>query len=184
MQSRPYLYLLSLAALVSLGCSNRTVTALPEPIGREIEYIELYMSRASSSGTEFEQYKVSPGGIYMECGDIYRGRPTPVTQDFKNSSPELLNSLTPLAEDIISTMKKDPQKLEAPGKSNSMFDPGILNLSIGIGNDKLDLHTSVDAAVNAINPLERKIKRLIQTIRNRLGNSDCGKNDFYGIPPV
>ena len=166
------------------ACSSQEVSSAPPPVPPEsVNYIELFMSRASATQAEFEQYKVSEGGIFVECGEVVRGRPKPRTQDFRPASLDVLDALAPLAKDVGAIIKKENPSLDPPSPGDSMFDAGVVTLAVGIGSDKVDISTSVNAIANAVNPPERKIRRLVQAIREATGNDDCGKNSFYGINP-
>lgn len=133
------------------------------------------------SAAEFEQYKVSPGGVFAECGAFSRGRTHPEHQSFAPATPEKKRELEVAAWDVYDYISEHPQSFDAPGRSDGMFDPGQFTLVVDSGEKRIEVKTSVNAIANSSAPAERKILRLATLIRGSSPGSSCGRHDFYGI---
>lgn len=169
-----------LIPLICAGCSaqNRVDT----PSAAPVEYVDLFMRRASASESEFEQYKISPGGVFLECGEFIRGRPEPQNQRFIPSDKIDLTEVREKAATVSRVVGGNNSGLPSPGKGDSMFDPGQFVLSIGEGGVTLDLKTSINAVSDATDPTLKAMKSLAVAVRRALKTDNCGKDDFYGIP--
>lgn len=171
---------LPLVVLLFAGCAEHALK--PSAPQAPVEYIDLFMRRASASEVEFEQYKISPGGIFLECGEFVRGRPAPEDQKFIPSDSVDLSEVREKAATVKRLIDESPGGLPTPGKGDSMFDPGQFLVSIGQGSSNIDLKTTINAVSDAADPAARALKSLAVAVRRALKTEDCGKNDFYGIP--
>lgn len=166
------------AMLFAAGCAA-SVDRQPLPV---TDYMEFFMRRASSSESEFEQYKISPGGVFIECGEFVRGRPEPTTQKFIPSDSLELAAVREKAAVVQRLISAENSPLPPEGKGDSMFDPGQFSLSLGEGENLVELKTTVNAVSDADTPITRSLKSFAVTLRKALKTEDCGKDDFYGIP--
>ena len=181
----------SLCALCFISCANPNLPPQNEsPVKANTQtqaptspdYIELFMKRASSLETAFEQYKVTPGGAFIECGEVRNGHPTPSTQDFRSKDAVDLKDSFDKAQQLLTALLKEPPALPKPDKGTSMFDGGEISIKVGNAYSMKEMRTTLNEVANAETPITRLAKILSTTLRKTLKSQDCGKDDFYGIP--
>jgi len=181
--------LLCASFLVLSGCSyiseivsdtESTTDSLPAP-----RTIELFLSRASLTSTDFEQYKLSNSSVYFECGEIRRGRFLPRQQEFIEVAPELQNEIFAAANTTLDHRTKNKYELDPPGKNKNLADPGIFTLTIvPASGEPVLLPTSLDSITERGRELERNMERLAKLMRKSAGNNVCGSPSFYGLQPL
>jgi hypothetical protein len=165
---------------VSAACSS-SQPLTPDTVVNltKIQGIELFMSRAHLSDTEFEQYKLGEGTLFSECGSIRRGRFLPQSHEITRLSAEQLKSLHTLAGSI----QKKPSKnqLEAPGDNSWLADPGQFSLLIESEAGAQKINASLDSISSASTTHERELKAIASEMRQLAGGSPCGNNTFFGL---
>lgn len=162
------------------GCGG-AVEPSPAPESFKPEFIQLFLSRAELASAEFEQFKLSPGGIFVECGNFSRGKTIPNSQDFKQVSSDLLEKIRAASWDTVEFTKRSGSDLPEPGVSDSLFDPGQALFVVQSQGKPIEIKTSVNALASANGILETKLRRLARLVREAGQSGSCGKGDFYGI---
>lgn len=162
------------------GSNSITPSVLESPSG--VDFVELFLIRASSTQSEFEQYKASTQGTFVECGIVSNSRAKPEHQRFAPLEPDSFSSVAKAAEVFLISYQNGKSEFPSSGLGKSMFDPGALTISIGSSAGITNVKTSVDAVSNAESGTALKLKNLVREIRQNLGDQACGSKDFYGIP--
>lgn len=143
---------------------------------------ELYIARASLTGTEYEQYKLLPMGIYQECGLIRRGRSVVGQQGIltlpQSARAEMATLISALSERMLSN---PPEHMPTPGTNADMFDPGKFLLTGYADGKPLSIKTSFDAVVNGSSELEQAMARLAETARGVSETPPCKNIEFFGL---
>lgn len=168
-------------ALFFSACATQTP---PATESESFEFLELYLSRGSLSTTEFEQYKISPGGIFIECGELKGGRAIPTSQEFKRYEEGTFSEIRKRAHEALTYLNTHTNSFEPPGKTSSLFDPGQFLLTISFGKEKKEVRTSVNAVSQELDVPTSMIKKLTQAVRKTVNADVCGKASFYGIEVI
>jgi len=143
---------------------------------------QLFLSRTSLEGTDFEQYKLLPMGLFMECGTIRRGRSHSSEHDIVRLQPDALQSTQVVAAEIFQHMTGgDPPSADSPGNNSSLIDPGKFLLSVTMNGKTARVDTSLDYVQRDKTMLSEQAKKFAQLLRGSLQRSPCGLADFYGI---
>lgn len=145
---------------------------------RTPDAIELYLSRSNLSSTEFEQYKLSAGKLFIECGKIVAGRATPETQALEDASADLLEAAKSAAAEITAN---DAAGLEKPGDNSGLADPGLVRLTLAFDDGIETIRTSLDSVTEPDSSIEREIHSLAVVLRGAASESPCGNTEFYGL---
>jgi hypothetical protein len=186
------LVLLAFLAFIS-GCgisvshklASDTNVKAADPNDQSIKSIELYISRASLSRAEFEQYKISRNRIFNECGKVYGGRQTSEQQNLVKLDDKDLSEINELAGNILAFNKKHELNLDKPGTSTSMYDAGQFNLKIQQDSGTTEIKTSLDSVTTASKTSEDNLAKLAKKLRQlALDNSNqslCGNRRFYDL---
>ena len=150
-----------------------------------IDSVDLYVSRASLTRTEFEQYKITKQKFYYECGKINGSMPKPEVQNVKNLSLNDYSQISKLASDIVNFQNRHELNLDKEGKSTSMFDAGQFILTISAGAKPVEIKTSLDSITSATKTSENYLKLIAKKIREialiNSGSSLCGNRKFYEL---
>ena len=156
-------------------------TSLSNPPTVNVSY-ELYMARASLTGTEYEQYKLLPMGIYQECGIIRRGRSVVTQQGIltlpQSARADMTMLISALSERMLSN---PPEHMPEPGNNADMFDPGKFLLTGFADGKPLSIKTSFDAVVNGSSEMEQVMARLAETARGISEEPPCKNTEFFGL---
>lgn len=166
-----------------VGCSTEDQV---EPLQRvptpsHVSY-SLIMSRTSLSATEFEQYKLLPAGLFVECGTIQRGRFDTRQQAIERVSPEKIQKSKELARSVFEKLTSaDPTAFDTPGGNSSMIDPGTYTVRIHVGDQNVEAKTSYDFVQQGRTVTALELKRLTEVVRALPAQAPCGNEDFYGI---
>jgi hypothetical protein len=176
----------SLASLVTLfvltaccgGCSL-LFGGEEEPL-RSIERLDVSLVRGSLDGEEFENYTISFGRLFRECGRTRSGRYYP---SYHNMSPLRRASVPAFleaADELVEILQDSPKFTEPGIFGGGLADPGIVKILIRADGRTYNIETSVDGVANPSNEEERKLKTLIEIVR---GASEelCRNRTFYGI---
>jgi hypothetical protein len=175
-------------AFTALGTLSTTLSGcffsespLSNPPAVNVSY-ELYMARASLTGTEYEQYKLLPMGLYHECGLIRRGRSVVTQQGIltlpQSARSEMATLISGLSERVLSN---PPDHMPAPGNNADMFDPGKYLLTGFVDGKPLSIKTSFDAVVNGGSEMEQVMARLAETARGVSETPPCKNIEFFGL---
>lgn len=178
--SRSLLAICLLGSLVA--CSSTTPSNMQPDF--QVAEIAIYMHRANMNTTDFEQYKLSGGRLFQECGVIVRGRNIPAEQQLFDLSSNENGELMSLTWKLLELSQAGKAQLEGPGSSSSMFDPGFLALKVKGNGNVLQLKTSVDATAEATSEASRVVNQLTRRIRALAKPTACGNRNFYGLPPM
>jgi hypothetical protein len=168
---------------VAISCSGCFISesSLEEPPAVNFSY-ELYLTRTALTGTEYEQYKLLPMGMYMECGLLRRGRAVPSQQGIiplpQSSRSDMGQLIGAISERILSN---PPEHLAAPGNNSDMFDAGKFFLTGFADGKPLSIKTSFDAVANGTGELEQAMGRLAETARGVPENPPCKNQEFFGL---
>jgi hypothetical protein len=180
-------YTASFAATLSLlalsGCSALWSSA-PKTPAPPVQSIELYLSRGSSQGSDFEQFKLSGDSLYKECGPIKRGRQYAAEQEVVPLPSEYRPLIDEAAAAVISALSVPNTVLAKPGASSGIFDPGEISLALKTEQTKVKVATSLDTVSDPDGPTEEKILKLVKLVRTAAGLPFCGTTQFYGIKPA
>jgi hypothetical protein len=143
---------------------------------------ELYLSRTALKGSEFEQYRLLPVGMYAECGVLRKGRAVVVQQGIVDVSDDVREALTERASTIIDRMKKNtPQGLAAPGDNSDLFDPGKFLLGFTGDGTNTRIDTSLDTVEGSATEREQNLRVFAELVRGILTKAPCKNEVFYGI---
>lgn len=178
-----FFFLVTLLTFTSCGSSSSLSPSSPPP---NVESLELYLSRASFTGAEFEQFKFSNGRLFAECGKVAGGRQAAQYQDFHKLSAEQNQAINKRAQEALQFALNHELKLDDPGKSQSMFDPGQYNLHITSSAGPTNIQTSLDAIVAASKTSEENLRLLAKELREVAmqyspSSKLCGNVSFYDL---
>jgi hypothetical protein len=151
-----------------------------------IQSIDLYLSRATFSGAQFEQFKFTNGKLFAECGKIAGGRQTATYQDLRKLSSEDNFAINSKTNTLIAFASSHELKLDEPGKSSSMFDPGQYELKINSSSGSTSIKTSLDAVSTASKTSEENLRVLAKTLRDIAmhhspSSTLCGNKKFFDL---
>lgn len=162
------------------ACS--TIKQAPPSVENEKLSYQLYLSRSSMQGTDFEQYKLTPQGLFYECGIIHRGRPEVKSQGIQALEGDALQGTRELAQKISADLgTTQPPLFDPPGSNAGFADPGKFLLSLVIGDQAREVKTSLDGVEKARTRVEGHAKEFAESVRGSVTTSLCGSHDFYGI---
>ena len=165
--------------LLLSGCS--TSTPQPPPPHSSVQASEVFLSRGSLTGTSFEQYKLTAGQLYYECGTMNRNRYAASEQDLLQLSPEAEGAIQDLARSFDTLFGQPPPRLDPPGNSNGVFDPGQASFVVSNGKETREIRTSLDTIANASSPLPGRLKRFVMALRGAVPKEPCGSSAFFGL---
>lgn len=172
----------ALAALS--GCSVLWQSSEQQAPSAPLRSLELYLSRGSSQGADFEQFKISGDTLYKECGPIKRGRQYAAEQEVVQISSEMRPRIDEAAAKVIEALAVPNTILAKPGTGSGIFDPGQLTLALQSEKSKVSIATSLDTVSEPEGRTEEKIRDLVALVRTAAGLPFCGVNQFYGIKPA
>lgn len=160
-----------------------------------LENFDIFISRGSLTGTEFEHHIYANNSLIQECGTIDRGRFNILEQTVKRVSKKLISyQAGEIAQDLSSAIEDSSSDWEKPGKSNSLTDPGEINASFNIEGSKHKISTNLDSITLKRVDKEKYLNRFIRAVRGiklKLEENSnlpeekkgliCGHQDFYGL---
>ena len=195
-----------LAVLFLSSCSNTNylVENNRNLIGYGLEYPEdapkvksfdVFISRGSLNGTEFEHHIFSNDTLIQECGTIDRGRFRISEQNNNRVSTLLISDiLANKTLDLSESIEESNSTWEKPGRSLSITDPGELKISFQIDDKKHSILTNLDSITLVKTNNEKYLNRFLRAIRgikgkiSRIKGDDskeaeliCGHQNFYGL---
>lgn len=162
-----------------LGCSKSIEPETPQ--GATPTSIELYISRAALTDTEFEHYKVLSSNMFRECGKVRRGRHITDHQGVNPIDEVKLLELKKLAGEVLNEPQGDHDFLPS-GKNAHFADPGQLLLTLETDEKQFDIKTSLDSISQAASPAEVQVRKLVTALRHASTDPNCGKKPFFGLP--
>lgn len=182
------LFLSGLLFLSACSSSDTVNTSAPidTSVPLRIRSLDLYISRASFSHADFEQFKFLDDKLFAECGKIAGGRQAVRYQNLSRLKPEEIAELKKYSENIIEFNSKHELNLDEAGSSRTMFDPGQFNLKILSTQGNTDIKTSLDSVTGATKTSEDNLKKLAVALRDisiRYSPSSnlCGNRKFHDL---
>jgi hypothetical protein len=172
---------MALVAVLMSGCGSTAPTPTAPTDSSGPISVEVFLSRGSLNGTDFEQYKFNGPNLYYECGKIARGRYASQQQEFIAVNTETSTALSARLQDLHAIAERSPAPLDPPGKSNGMFDPGQATFAFTGSSGTKELRTSLDGIVNSASSVPGKLQRLAVALRGIPPASPCGNAEFYGL---
>lgn len=178
--SRTCLLMFPLLTLTVSGCSlfGYDINEVEPP---KMEFLELTMSRASLSSTEFEHFRIKDNLLYLECGKVNRSVFKPEDERISRFEKTQLYKTRQIASDFVAQVIKDQPTWKPPGRSNSLSDPGKLEMSVSSEGESVKVTTSLDSISDPHNYAERGLNRLVRAVRLLAGKKVCGNSEFYGL---
>jgi hypothetical protein len=172
---------LSIAMIATLAGCSWWQSEPPPAAGSDVSF-DLYLSRASLNGAEFEQYKLLPIGVFAECGTLHRGRQESRVQSIYPVDDATRAALRNTASKIFLRMQRQPApSLDAPGDNANPFDPGKYLLTVKSGSLKIDAKTSLDSVVHPNSVTQELLQQLAALSRGSVDGTPCGNAEFYGL---
>lgn len=147
----------------------------------KMEFLELTMSRASLNATEFEHFRIKDNILFLECGKVNRSLFRPEDEKISRFEKTQLYQARQIASDFVMSVKIDPPTWKPPGRSNSLSDPGKLELSASSEGESVKVSTSLDSISDPHNSAERELNKLVRAVRLLAGKKVCGNSEFYGL---
>lgn len=192
--------------LVSCSAKQKAMVDLPDSLVSAALSIDVFSARGFLGGSEYERYFLSDGLLWRECGSVKlpgnragerkRGVERSIEGDEvfpRDTSLEISQrrvekisadeeaSLKMLASALGDVLAKGAAKRPPlPGSYFSLAEPGILELQVLLGEDKLRLVTSVDAIADGDSSVEKSSRALLERLRG-IGPVICGAETFFGI---
>lgn len=143
--------------------------------------IEVYLARSNLLDTDFESYKLTPGGTLLaECGKVNGGRQFINEKNNQKLNDEDLNQLRSIGGELVIIQSSSRATFPEPGNLKNLFDVGQLLIGIRIGGENTEIKTAVKTASGPKFRHEQIVSKLIRRIR-KLAPRMCGNGDFYGI---
>lgn len=142
---------------------------------------ELYYSRASINGAEFEQFKLSDNSLFFECGTIRGGRYFASEQELTSVSPELLSNLNGKANAIVKLLSMSKTELPASGSSKHLADPGEFKLLLNHKTSEHSITTAFDPIAEPSSLIERRVNEFTLLVRSVAKEGLCGNLSFFGL---
>lgn len=174
--------LLGLLFLLLTSCSSSAPAGkAPGAAAPLPESLELYMSRATLSGTKFEHFKLLGQKLFVECGDIQGGRQSTGSQEVLKLDPAVSQQIGLSASSVFEVIDKHPFKFETPGSNKNLFDPGQFTLSLETKDKQHKLESSFDSAISGDFQAERRIKKTAELLRGAAQEKLCGNKIFFGL---
>jgi len=174
--ARTILIVLGLATVVGCGA---TPTPPPPPPG-SVRSIDLFLSRASLFGTEFEQFSLAGDKLFFECGSLERGRFIGRHQGVTELSSERLADVASATDAVHRIVVDKSPTFAEPGTNRSMFDPGQFTLKAELADAAFEVKTSLDTVVNKPSLPEEHLSKLARTLRGATSGA-CATPSFFGL---
>lgn len=153
--------------------------------GDKLKSIDLYLSRASLTRTEFEQFKVSNNRLFIECGKVNGGKQAAEYQKFIDLDSSDLEEIKALSDTVVEFSRTHELMLDKPGSGSSMFDAGQFLLKIQLKDGTNELNTSLNSVTSGSKTALKNLLSLAQKIREiALEESDemlCTNRRFYEL---
>lgn len=142
----------------------------------------VYLQKGGLGDTEFEQYKLLPIGVFVECGKVVKGRFNAEYQKIIEVHPDTLNALRSNVSSYVQAHAKlSKDDVDAPGSGSGFTDSGRCEVMLSSSGDSVIVETSVNWVQSARTRASRELRALIEEIRDLPENSLCGNRSFYGL---
>lgn len=142
----------------------------------------VYLQKGGLGGAEFEQYKLLPIGVFVECGKVVKGRFNAEYQKIIAVDPDTLNALrSHVALYIQSHGMLSKADVDEPGSGSGFTDSGRCEVMLSSSEDSVVLETSVNWVERARSKASRELRALIEEIRDVPEKVLCGNQSFYGL---
>jgi len=156
-----------------LGACTPLSDATPDT---ETLVVDMHLSYASAKGTEFEQYKLLPRGMFVECGVVSSEERTALQQGIVSISERTRTGAALLASEIFALV--DPG---APLRESTKGGAGLAELTFGVDGRQVELKTSLGALESPTTDQDALVMELSEVLRGAVKEPLCGKERFYGI---
>ena len=148
--------------------------------------LDFYVSRATLTRTEFEQFKLNGEMLFSECGLVLGGRQSPQQNKLKRLSDEESASLLENINKVLEFSAKHNLNLDPPASSTSMFDAGQFILKISRDSGSEEIKTTLDSVVSGSKTSLENLKKLARSIREAAMRSHeshtlCGNRRFHEL---
>jgi hypothetical protein len=170
--------------LAFCGCSEIAETSSDNTIVPAVPNVsyQLYLSRRSLEGASFEQYRLLPVGLFVECGDLKSGREqgsegsiVPISSATQEGTQRMASAL------LIRSARGDASANEQPGDNSSFADPGKVVLIVSDGVREQEIATSLDAVEARRGALPSALHAFARLVRGVPAEPPCGNDSFFGI---
>jgi hypothetical protein len=148
---------------------------------RNVESVELFLSRASLGNAEFEHVKLTKGALFYECGKLQRGRYFPAEQEVVNLRASQERTVVREASAFFESYSEREWSWAPPGMNKDLTDPGEVKLLMRVEGKTVKVETSLDSIADARHRGERGLARVVRTMRGAAGGKLCGNSQFFGL---
>lgn len=162
------------------GCSSAGVQVAESPPA-PLNSLEIFMSRATLRDVHFEQFKLSGGRLFAECGKIQGGRYLPIEQNLATLTQDNETLIRDKAKEIHGTLGEKPRVFEEPGSNSTMFSPGKFTLSIDFNGVIREIKTTHTSILRPTSLPAKSSQELAALVRSAAGKTLCGKKDFFEL---
>lgn len=166
------------------GCGLFSQTEIPRALAPDSPdaSFTVYLQKGGLGAAEFEQYKLLPIGVLLECGKVIKGRFNTEYQKVMSVNDDELASLrVRIAEYIQSYETLSKADIDSPGAGSGFADAGRCEVFLKSKSGSLSLETSVDWVERARSKASKELRILIEEIRSLSDKSLCGNQSFYGL---
>lgn len=193
---------LSALAIMGLsGCISFTSTAPSDQYDGPIK-VDVFAARGFLSGSDYEHYVLDNSVLWRECGSVAPRKPSTEPDKPKMEGDDLLardpslvvqqRRAERLSSDqraaavarairLFNLLEQSPSDIPPPGGLFSLTQPGLVELTLNVGDKKRKIITSVDAISDPNSPALEAANGLYATLRG-IGPAICGTRTFFGIP--
>lgn len=155
--------------------------------------VDIFAARGFLGGADYEQYKLSGGELWRECGHVPQPStvktgatgPTkaglsPVERRIDSPTRPELSELLNAAEAVLTESATKRERLPTPGGISSLVDPGVVELRISLDGKQRTFITSVDAMSDGGSPVAKSLRALFERVRG-VGPVICKAPTFFGV---
>ncbi len=143
--------------------------------------IEIFLSRSELRKTDFEHFKIEGSSLFIECGEIHRGRNSPREQSLTHIETASAEAIAHSTWELASEISKQHPQFDEPGKNSDLADPGQLFVNIDFEGTALKVETSLDSISPATSTATALLLTLTEQTRSAAGGTLCGLEQFYGV---
>lgn len=178
--------MIGLSVLTACSVFEGGVKATSEQASPEIDpstvSFGMYLQRGGLGGSEFEQYKTLSDSLFVECGDISKGR---VNSEYQRvlevDSQKLIVAKQRVARFVTQYKSISSAQYDSPGMGGGFSDPGKCTVRLRAGERSLEIKTSLDWVERSRDEVSRELRHLVEVIRGLPSNTLCENKDFYGL---
>lgn len=191
------IFVLVLLSCMSASCSLNNRASFPDDTSVELD---VFMARGYVGGSEFERYHIDGDLLWRECGTIKRKKtaskgkknapgdnifpydPNLSLEDrtVESLQDEQLDILFSHISETLEERKKSAEVGPPPGSIFSFSEPGLIEVRIGVGDERASIITNVDATAESELPALKAVKGLVEYVRG-VGAPMCNARTFFGL---